>query len=115
MKIRYTTTWFDNNASLIREWFDPDTFDWVYSNLLARSCSKDFDLWYDPDTFNWFYGHYLARNCSEHFTKWFNHETFNWLENKYYLSEYCLAYIDIWYDPSKYPESYDELLLASIK
>lgn len=114
MTIRYTFKWFFNNADSISTWFDTETFEWPYSYLLAEFCSKDFDLWWDTDKFNWRYSYDLARHCSSDCDKWFVHSKYYW-GDKFDLVKHCIQHIDIWYDPADFTESYDELLLMSIK
>tara|TARA_R110002020_G_scaffold96724_7_gene231321 strand:- start:1597 stop:1869 length:273 start_codon:yes stop_codon:yes gene_type:complete len=90
MKISYNNpNWWVANADDLTAWFDPKTFDWDYSEMLAKYGHKEFELWWDADMFEWYYNNYLVK--------------------------YCLAYIDIWYDSSKFSKSYDELLIESIE
>tara|TARA_R110002020_G_scaffold96724_7_gene231319 strand:- start:1149 stop:1328 length:180 start_codon:yes stop_codon:yes gene_type:complete len=47
MKIEYNREWFYLNAHMIDWWFDADTFDWYWSELLAY-----IDIWYDSSKFD---------------------------------------------------------------
>tara|TARA_R110002020_G_scaffold96724_7_gene231318 strand:- start:730 stop:1152 length:423 start_codon:yes stop_codon:yes gene_type:complete len=140
MKVEYDLNWFTANADEFDKWFDAETFDWWYSYLLAKYCSKHFNKWWNVDKFNWVLVKYLPRYCSDHFDlwwdaskynwnfcdpltiwcvkdfkKWFDPDKFNWKESKGQLRYSCLDYVSIWYDSSKFEESYDELLIKSIK
>tara|TARA_R110002020_G_scaffold441478_1_gene652246 strand:+ start:3387 stop:3737 length:351 start_codon:yes stop_codon:yes gene_type:complete len=116
MKIEYTSEWFEDNADSIGDWFDPETFEWSrYSVALAVHCSKYIKIWFDPDKYNWrLSSDYLAMYCSSDFEFWFNPDNYNF-NYRNELFNCCLEYIYIWYDSSKFKESYDELLLLSIK
>tara|TARA_R110002020_G_scaffold441478_1_gene652244 strand:+ start:2808 stop:3077 length:270 start_codon:yes stop_codon:yes gene_type:complete len=89
MKIEYSMVWFESNADKFDIWYDPTKFPHEYSWALAYYCYKDFDKWFDPDTFFW--------------------------DQRYGLVECCIEHIDKWYDPEQFHESYEELLIMSIK
>lgn len=116
MEIEYTDDWFDYNDDKIDVWFDPETFDWGHGSFfLAMYCSKYFNKWFDADKYDWSCSFLLAGNCSKYFHKWFDPDKFYWDLDLDYLIEYCLEYIDFWYDLDRCKKSYDEILLDSIK
>ena len=64
-----------NHHSQIKEWFDPNTFDWNYSKYLVMYCYKDFDFWWDPNKFDWKYWYMIQNFCNKEFINWFwNHD-----------------------------------------
>lgn len=91
MKIEYTEEWFHINKDSIKEWFDPETFDWKYGYLLAVHCHNEFKIWFDPTKYNWT------------------------ASSRRIIATYCIRYIDIWFDSSRFSKSYDEYLIRSIK
>ena len=109
MKVEYTYEWFEANADHFNKWFDPDAFDWEYSDWLAAYCSQHFNKWFDPDAFNWYCSQYLARYCYKHFETWWDANKFNW-QRSYYLTKFCSSHIDVWYDPKRFVESKEDLI-----
>jgi len=91
------------------KWFDPEKFDWNYSDYLTEYCSSQFDKWFNPEKYNWEYSHYLALYCFDHFDKWFNSEKYNW-EYSHYLALYCFDHFDKWFDSEKFNWGYSHYL-----
>jgi hypothetical protein len=88
----------------IKELWNPEEFDWSWSNYLIKYCSECFKLWWDPEKFNWSWSYYLAKYCSEYIELWWDSEKFNW-DCSYYLAKYCSEYKYIWEkDYEKYME-----------
>jgi hypothetical protein len=96
--IRYESDWFDNNCDTIKQWFNPDTFDWSWSELLAQYCFDYFEIWWDPEKYEWDgYSDYLVEFCPEHIKTWFDKDKFNWNDGTL-LFRHCVHDIDIWHD-----------------
>jgi len=96
MNIEYTGNWFRKNNDNFESWFDPKTFDWEESWLLAKYCSDYFNIWWDGEKFNWEYSWELSCYCSEYFELWWNKDKFNWHDGSFYLIKHCWSYRSIW-------------------
>lgn len=70
MKIHYHGLWFIEHAHAIDEWFDPNSFNWFYSEYLVIFCPEHFEKWWDPNKFNWTYKKLLFDNCLKYKDIW---------------------------------------------
>ena len=87
----------------IKEWWDPEKFDWKYLWALAQYCSEYFNIWWDANKWNWKNGSWvLAKYCTKYFKIWWDPKKFNWKTDSKTLAENCLDYFDIWWDAEKF-------------
>lgn len=115
MQVEYDFRWFKRNADYFDDWFDPNTFEWGRSRYLAEYCSEHFNKWWNSKKYHWSWSDKLASHCSKDFKIWFDAEKYNWDDSLDPLIQNCITHIDIWYDPNIFEESYDQLLIESIK
>ena len=78
-------------------WWNPDRFDWGYSDYLVRYCAKYFDLWWNANKFDWIYRDLLIQYCSDYFHLWWNPKKFYRDRQIKLLSKFCRQYKHIWY------------------
>jgi hypothetical protein len=91
------------------KWWNPERFDWKWSRYLAIYCSDHFDKWWNPEKFDWKWSRYLAIYCSDHFDKWWNPDKFNWDWSEY-LAKYYSEHFDKWWNPEKFDWYYSYYL-----
>ena len=61
----------------IEKWFNPNTFDWKLSYMLAIECNEQFDLWWNPHKYNFAHSYFLVKYCKNNICKWYPY-----IENK---------------------------------
>lgn len=92
--------------------WDPDRFNWnSHSHVLAKEYKMYFNIWWDPDRFNYSHSSYLAMHLSEKFNIWWNSDKFNWWIGSPNLREYCMLYIETWWDCNQRKHLYPTRLL----
>ena len=85
----------------IKEWWNPEKFDWEDSWALAKYCSNYFNIWWDAKKFNWEGSCILAQYCTNYFNIWWDADKYDW-EDSWVLAKFCSKYFKIWWDSEKY-------------
>lgn len=70
----YFQDWIEKNHYTIKQWWDPDEFNWGKNSwLIANHCMKSFNLWWDKDKFNHLHSAWLTGEIGvKHFNEWWD-------------------------------------------
>jgi hypothetical protein len=80
-----------------QEWFDPNTYDWKYSDVLCKYYAPQFHLWWNTSKFKWENSSdYLIINCYDNFEEWWDGDKFEW-SHLSLLTAYCTEHFNIWW------------------
>ena len=93
--------------TLIKQWWDPDRYNWQSSCVLIRYCRQYFNIWWDPERFDWKprSTRFLMNYCKEHFDTWWDPKSFPWETNVIYLLKDFNDKFETWWDEEKFPWS----------
>jgi len=85
--------------------WNPYSFNWSDYTLLeefVREFNEYFDCWWDPELYNYDYSEFLVIYCSNHFDKWWDPIKVNWYYSSLYLAMYCSRYFKKWWSPKRF-------------